>query len=127
MSARLAPKEKRVRMKDQLFLLRPGFYNVGLGPLYCTESLPVEGMLSFFPKLRELIEVRYLEFPRPRQELVKLLGAEHQGIPVLILAPRRRVRAEAPEPQLVRGHRIFTEEQKIRQYFSAQYALPQAG
>src|SRR4051794_32468069 len=79
-------------MKDRLFLLRPGFYNVGLGPLYCTESLPVEGLLSFFPQLRQLIEVHYLEFPRPRQPLAKLLGAGHQGVPVLILAPRRRVR-----------------------------------
>jgi hypothetical protein len=114
-------------MKDQLFLLRPGFYNVGLGPLYCTESLPVEGMLSFFPQLRQLIDVHYLEFPRPRRELVKILGESHQGIPVLILAPRRRVRAEAPEPEIVSKQRVFTDEQKIRQYLSVQYRLPQAG
>ena len=114
-------------MKDQLFLLRPGFYNLGLGPLYCTESLPVEGMLSFFPQLRKLIEVHYLEFPRPRRELVNLLGEAHQSVPVMILAPRRRVRSEAPEPQLVRQQRIFAEEQKIRQYLSVQYRLPQAG
>jgi len=52
-------------MKDQLYLLRPGFFNAGLGPLYCGDSLPIEGMLSFFPQLRTLLDVHYLEFPRP--------------------------------------------------------------
>jgi hypothetical protein len=114
-------------MKDRLFLLRPGFYNVGIGPLYCTESLPVEGMLSFFPEIRTLIEVQYLEFGRPREPLVQLLGKENQSVPVLILTPRRRVRAEAPEPRLIRDQRVYTDEQQIRGYLSVQYRLPQAG
>ncbi|MFC4312576.1 DUF3088 family protein [Steroidobacter flavus] len=33
-------------MKDQLYLLRPGFFNATLGPLYCNDSVPVEGFLS---------------------------------------------------------------------------------
>jgi hypothetical protein len=44
--------------KDQLYLLRPGFMNAGLGPLYCAESAPIEGVLSLFPRLRTLI-LRY--------------------------------------------------------------------
>jgi hypothetical protein len=114
-------------VKDRLFLLRPGFHNVGLGPLYCAESLPIEGMLSFFPQLRQIIDVYYLEFPLPRAALVDLLGTEHQSIPVLVLAPGRRLRANAPEPQVVRRQRILTNEQRIRQYLSAQYDLPDAG
>jgi hypothetical protein len=118
---------KKLPMKDQLYLLRPGFYNVGLGPLYCTESLPVEGMLSFFPQIREIIDVHYLEFPRPRAALVRVLGEEHQSVPVLILASGRRVKATAPEPQQVRGTRFFANERDIRGYLSIQYDLPQAG
>ena len=114
-------------MKDQLFLLQPGFFNVGLGPLYCTESLPIEGMLSFFPQLRKLIDVHYLAFPRPRVELVRLLGETHQNIPVLILTQARRLRAEAPEPNRIGTNRVFVDEQKIRGYLSVQYRLPQAG
>ena len=45
-------------MKDQLYLLRPGFMNAGMGPLYCSDSAPVEGVLSFFPQLRDLIACR---------------------------------------------------------------------
>ena len=118
---------KKRSPKDQLYLLRPAFYNLGMGPLYCTESLPVEGMLSFFPNIRRLIDVHYLEFARPRAPLVQALGAEHQSVPVLIIAAGRRVKSTAPEPQQVRGVRFFTSEQAIRGYLSVQYALPQAG
>lgn len=114
-------------MKDQLFLLRPGFSNAGLGPLYCGDSVPVEGMLSFFPELRERIDVHYLEFPRPRAALVDLLGEEHQSVPVLVLAEDRVVKADAPEPSKAKGQRFLAAEKDIRRYLSVQYDLPQAG
>lgn len=127
MRARSNRSIKNALAKDQLFLLRPGFYNVGLGPLYCDESVPVEGMLSFFPQIRELIDVHYIEFTRPRRVLVQLLGEEHQALPVLILAEGRQLEDTAPEPQRARGRRFFTHEREIRRYLSAQYGLPEAG
>jgi hypothetical protein len=114
-------------MKDELFLLRPGFYNVGVGPLYCGDSLPVEGLLSFFPQLRTLLEVHYLEFPRPRAPLVEALGEENQGIPVLILANEREIADEELTPKEANGKRFFADERSIRRYLSAQYTLPEAG
>jgi hypothetical protein len=114
-------------MKDELYLLRPGFYNVGVGPLYCGDSLPVEGLLSFFPQLRTLLDVRYLEFPRPRAALVKTLGEENQGIPVLILADERKIADEGLTPKEAHGKRFFADERSIRRYLSAQYTLPEAG
>ena len=53
--------------KDQLYPLRPGFVNAG--PLYCSGSASIEGVLSFFPTLRTPIDVHYIEFPRPRAGL----------------------------------------------------------
>jgi Protein of unknown function (DUF3088) len=114
-------------MKDELYLLRPGFYNVGVGPLYCGDSLPVEGLLSFFPQLRSLLEVHYLEFPRPRATLVEALGEENQGIPVLILAQERKIADEELTPREANGKRFFSDERSIRRYLSAQYSLPEAG
>jgi hypothetical protein len=114
-------------MKDQLYLLRPGFYNSGLGPLYCGDSLPVEGLLSFFPQLRTLLDVHYLEFPRPRAALVSALGEELQGIPVLILAAEREIVDEDLEPKEANGKRFFADERSIRRYLSAQHDLPEAG
>jgi hypothetical protein len=114
-------------MKDQLYLLRPGFYNVGVGPLYCGDSLPVEGLLSFFPQLRLLLDVHYLDFPRPRGALVSALGEEHQGIPVLILADDREIPDEELTPKQARNKRFFADERSIRRYLSARYNLPEAG
>ena len=77
-------------MKDTLFLLKRGFSNAGLGPLYCGDSVSVEGMLSFFPELRGKVDVRSIHLARPRQDLVAELGEENQSVPVLILAEGRR-------------------------------------
>ena len=114
-------------MKDQLYLLRPGFHNAGVGPLYCGDSLPVEGLLSFFPQLRTLIDVHYLEFPRPRSVLVSALGEQNQGIPVLILAAERKIVDADLTPREANGKRFFADEKSIRRYLSAQHNLPEAG
>lgn len=114
-------------VKDQLYLLRPGFMNAGVGPLYCSDSAPVEGVLSFFPNLRKSIDVHYIEFPRPRAVLVEALGEEHQSVPVLILAPGRPLRKDVPEPKTARGRSFYNDEKSIRQYLSLQYGLPTPG
>jgi hypothetical protein len=113
-------------MKDQLYLLRPGFMNAGMGPLYCSDSAPVEGVLSFFPRLRDLIDVHYLEFPRPRAPLVKALGEQNQSLPVLIIAKDHKVKDPELEPSHANGAQFFAHEKQIRQYLSTQYGLPQA-
>jgi hypothetical protein len=113
-------------MKDQLYLLRPGFMNAGMGPLYCSDSAPVEGVLSFFPQLRDLVDIHYLEFPRPRQALVHALGESNQSLPVLILAANRKVKDEELEPNAANGKVFFTDEKSIRHYLSTQYDLPVA-
>lgn len=43
------------------------------------------GLLEFYPALKGQMEVRYLDFPRPRTELVELLGENNQSCPVLVL------------------------------------------
>jgi len=113
-------------VKDQLFLLRPGFKNAGMGPLYCSDSAPVEGVLSFFPELRKILDVHYLEFPRPRQKLVAALGEQHQGLPVLILADTCKIKDSELEPESANGRSFFASERSIRHYLSTQYDLPLA-
>ena len=113
-------------MKDHLYLLRPGFMNATIGPLYCNDSAPVEGMLSFFPKLRELLDVEYVEFARPRAPLVEMLGSEHQSLPVLVLAPGRKLKSGVPKPESAKGRAFFANERSVRDYLSIQYGFPQA-
>jgi hypothetical protein len=75
-------------MADVLFLLKPGFADAKAGPVpyYCPPCATISGLLSYHPELREKVEVRSIAFPRPRAEVVELLGGpDHPGCPVLVL------------------------------------------
>lgn len=74
--------------RDQLFLLRPGFEDPAYpGKIfYCWHCALLEGVLASFPDLAARLDVMRIEWPRPRRELVELLGDQHQSIPVLVLA-----------------------------------------
>jgi hypothetical protein len=74
-------------MRPKLFILKPSFADpkVGPGVFFCPHSAMVEGLLSFYPTLREQLDVRYVDFPRPRHEVIAEVGEAHQACPVLVL------------------------------------------
>jgi hypothetical protein len=113
-------------VKDKLFLMTPGFTNAGLGPYYCGDSVPVEGLLGFFPELRDRVDVTYIGFPRPRQAIVDLIGEEHQSVPVLVLADDAQ-NVSGVETKSADGRRYIDDEKQIRHYLSARHDLPTAG
>ncbi len=80
---------------DTLFLLKPSFVD-GDATYYCPHSAQLEGLLFYYPHLREHLDVQHLDFPRPRSALVSLLGEANQSVPVLVL------RGDHPEDGLVR-------------------------
>lgn len=71
--------------RDRLFLLKPHFFDGDKGPYYCPHCAQLVGLLEFYPALKQQLDVRWLDFPRPRRELVELLGEENQSCPVLVL------------------------------------------
>lgn len=113
-------------MKDQLYLMKPNFVNAGLGPFYCGDSVAVEGLLSFFPQLRDALEVCYIEFPRPRQPLIDALGEAHQSVPVLILSADSPDLAEI-DTRNANGKRFIDDEKKIREFLSIRHGLSRSG
>ncbi|MDP9421831.1 MAG: DUF3088 domain-containing protein [Pseudomonadota bacterium] len=113
-------------MADTLYLMKPGFVNAGLGPFYCGDSVSVEGLLSFYPELREKVDVHYLDFQRPRQPLIDALGEDNQSVPVLILEDGSTP-VEDIVPDRANGRRFIADEKIIRKYLSTRFGLPQAG
>lgn len=107
--------------------MQPGFINAGLGPFYCGDSVSVEGLLSFFPTLREAVDVHYVAFQRPRQALVDALGERNQSVPVLILGDESVDLAGMEETQRSGVARFYNDEKKIRRFLSLKFGLPQAG
>jgi len=70
---------------DKLFVLRPGFEDGGTR-YFCPYSAQVMGFLSYYPKVKDSLEIIELEFPKPRHPLFDLLGEKHQAAPMLVIA-----------------------------------------
>lgn len=109
--------------KDKLFLLKPDFRNGDQGPFYCPDCARIEGLLSYYPKLRHKLDVHYVDFPRPRAALVAELGEAHQGCPMLVLAEGRRVLDPGLDVQEANGRRFIADEGHIRRYLSATFGI----
>lgn len=107
-------------MKDQLYLLKPDFMDQGEGPYFCPGCAMVEGMLSFYPSLRDKLEVHYIDFQRPRQVIVAILGAENQGMPKLILASGSTV-PEGIKAETANGHTFIAGDKEICRYLAKKY------
>lgn len=110
--------------RDTLFVLRPGFTDRGTR-WFCPYSAQVIGFLSYYPELLATIDVRELDFPRPRQQLVELVGEEHQSAPLLVLGEGHDP-ASVPDVTIERAHgRSFIEKTiEILRYLAASRGLP---
>ncbi|MDW7674924.1 MAG: DUF3088 domain-containing protein [Bacillota bacterium] len=110
-------------MKDQLYLLKPGFFNQEKGPFFCPGCAYVEGMLSFYPELRDKIEVHYLDFPRPRQVLVALIGADNQGAPKLVLGDSAEATPEDIVVHTYNDKKFIADPREICKFLAAKFGV----
>ena len=74
-------------IRDRLFLLQPGFENPAYPgqTFYCWHCALIEGVLVSFPQLGQNLDVVRIAWPRPRRDIISLLGEDHQSVPVLVL------------------------------------------
>ncbi|MEO6992226.1 MAG: DUF3088 family protein [Lacunisphaera sp.] len=102
---------------DQLYLLKPNFQDRGK-TYYCPGCAEVVGLLEFYPALKQKIDVHYLDFPRPRAELISLLGEANQGCPVLVLgAVPQNLPAQLKVKQ-ANGHAFVADAKEIGAYLA---------
>lgn len=110
--------------KDQLFLLPASFEDPAhLGVVFhCVDCAQMEGVLSYFPQLRERIDVHYIPFPKPRTALVELLGEAHQNCPTLVAAAST-AHALLLQTSASTGRAFCTDPKDITQYLMAAYGV----
>lgn len=105
--------------RDTLFILRAPFEDPELeGTWFCTSCATMEGVLLANPHWARAIDVRRMPYPRPRPEVIALIGEANQSLPVLVLAD-----GSAP-PEGAKSHegRYFLDEPKpIARYLAAKY------
>jgi hypothetical protein len=92
--------------KDTLFVLAAPFEDGPNQNWFCTQCAMLEGALLANPNWNDKIAVKRVAFPRPRPEIVALVGEEHQGCPVLVL----RDGAAAPYGGKHHGERVFVKD-----------------
>ncbi|WP_437395472.1 DUF3088 family protein [Flagellimonas lutimaris] len=73
----------------KLFLLKPNFTDMNMdedSKFYCPSCAQVLGIITYYPELKEKLDITFIDFKRPRKEIVDLVGEENQGCPNLILS-----------------------------------------
>lgn len=108
--------------RDVLFVFRPGFTDRG-SRWFCPYSAQVIGFLSYYPEVRGTVDLRELDFPRPRQAMVDLVGADHQSAPLLVLAGDPPAIADVTIAE-ANGHRFVEKTIEILRYLAATRGLP---
>ncbi len=109
--------------QDRLYLLKPGFMDQGKGPYFCPGCAQMVGLLEFYPALKGLLEVRWLDYPRPRPELIELLGEENQSCPVLVLKEAPKGLPSKLALQAARGRWFVEGANEIATYLAHAYGI----
>jgi hypothetical protein len=105
-------------LRPLLFLLKPSFPDpkVGPGSYHCPHCAAVEGLLAWHPEVRARLDVRVVDFARPRREVIAELGEANQVCPVLILP------SEWPNPpswgRQVNGRTFFVGAAEIPRFLA---------
>ncbi|KWV59738.1 hypothetical protein AS156_30395 [Bradyrhizobium macuxiense] len=112
-------------MRDRLFLLKPDFEDPAFPGrrFYCWHCALLEGVLASFPQPAGGIDVERIAWPRPRREVVELIGAEHQSLPVLVLGDGAEAGLETGRAN---GRRFVEGKDAILRVLSLRHGIPEA-
>ncbi|MEO1014616.1 MAG: DUF3088 family protein [Pseudomonadota bacterium] len=106
-------------MRDTLYLLAPDIFDRGRRE-YCPECAEMWGVLSYYPFLRETVEIVYEPIAHPRPGIVAALGEGEWNCPTLVLADDAPTYDAAPEAR-ANGKRYFKSARAIGRYFAHRY------
>lgn len=109
-------------MTDKLFVYRPGSMDHGRSH-FCPYSAQVIGFLTYFPQVKDTLEVIELEFAKPRKPLVDLLGERHQAAPMLVLGGEP-VAVPGVTIGEANGHAFVEKTLEILKYLAATRSVP---
>ncbi|GJL90657.1 DUF3088 family protein [Hyphococcus sp.] len=108
--------------KDILFLLAPGFEANGRRE-FCPECAEMWGVLSYFPAIKEALDIRYEPLSHPRAGLTALLGDGEWNCPTLVLTEGVDAGPHA-KVKTANGARFLDNARDIAKYFAHRYGTP---
>lgn len=97
-------------------------YHVINGGKYRSWIFETEGarrsFLEFYPELKPRVNIHWVDFARPRPDLVALLGEENQGCPVLVLGSEPQDPPARIQVRHANGHAFVADEPEIGEYLA---------
>ena len=112
---------------EKLFLLNPNFQDIKVDGTnqryYCPHNAMIEGLLTYYPELKNKLEIIYIEFPRPRTQLVELIGEEHQGSPCLVISKENSDRINTSYFNVTGDYLFVNKKELIAQYLADKFHI----
>lgn len=105
--------------RDTLFLLPPGFYDNDRRE-YCPECAELWGVLSYYPAIKDSVDIIYQPIAKPRADIVALLGDKNQNCPTLVLADGSP-RYDDCGIMTKSGHQFINNARDMGRYWAARY------
>lgn len=106
-------------MRDTLFIIKAPFEDSALdGMWFCTSCATMEGVLLVNPHWGRSIDIKRLPFPRPRHDIIALIGEQHQSMPVLVIADLENAPGDA---KMHEGHAFIDDHKAILRYLAKTY------
>lgn len=103
--------------KDILFLLPPGFEDNDRRE-FCPECAEMWGVLSYYPAIKEALDIRYVGIGHPRTPICNLLGDGNWNAPTLVLASAN---ADLVESRSAKGASYLGSAREIAKYFAVRF------
>lgn len=105
--------------RDTLFIIKAPFEDAALeGKWFCASCAMMEGALLANPHWATHIDVKRMPFPRPREEMIALIGEENQSMPALVIADAAKAPDGAKEHE---GRRFLDDPKVIARYLAGRY------
>lgn len=108
--------------RDRLFVYRCGFEDGGKH-WFCPYSALVMGYLTYFPAVRETVEILELDFEKPRRPLADLVGEANQAAPCLVLGDASPLDVDVTVAEH-EGRRFISKTLDILRYLAATRGTP---
>jgi len=112
---------------SKLFLLKPNFTDPNIDQsgtrYFCPYSALVNGVINYYPELKNKLEIHYVDFKRPRAMIIDLIGEENQSCPVLILDKQPQFTTANDHVQTAKGKQFINDTDEILRYLASQFGI----
>ena len=112
---------------EKLFLLKHNFQDTnvdGTNQLYyCPHCAMIEGLLTYYPNLKNEIEIVHVNFQRPRNQIIELVGPDNQGCPNLVISKDYSSTVDTSYFNEFGDYLFVNKKELIAQYLADKYKI----